>query len=87
MASELCPTRVSRKSVLQESPTEWRKYCARVSHKGVLQECLLQDSQIFWALVFEYVVAFGFVGSIRFFTKCFEELKEELFKLAPLIAL
>ena len=34
------------------------------SHKSVLQECLARVSKNVYAFVFEYVFAFGFVGSI-----------------------
>ena len=77
-----CPTRVSYKSVPQECPTRVSvtqgvpQECTRVSHKCSRQECVLQEcptrvsptrvSTIVWPFVFEYVFAFGFVGSIFF---------------------
>ena len=69
-----CPTRVSYKSVPQECPTRVSviqgvpQECTRVSHKGFPKECVLQEcpTNVFptRVFVFEYVFAFGFVGSI-----------------------
>ena len=63
---------MSYKSVLQEY--------TRVSHKGFRKDCVLQEcptkvsatrvSKIVWVFVFEYVFAFGFVGSILFPYDC-----------------
>ena len=60
------PLRVSPKNVLQERPT-------RVPNKSVRQECPTKVSptrvsKIVWAVVFEYVLAFGFAGSILFYS-------------------
>ena len=63
-----CPTRVTYKSVAHECPTSvsYRsasQECTRVSHKCVsyksVKNCL--------SVGFEYVFAFGFMGSILFY--------------------
>ena len=54
-----CSARASHKSVPQECPT-------RVSYKTFPQECPTRVSKIVWVFAFEYMSAFGFVGSILF---------------------
>ena len=53
------PTRVSQKCPTRLSDRVLRECCARVSPTRV--------SKIVWVFVFEYVFAFGFMGSILFF--------------------
>ena len=78
-----CPTRVSYKCVPQECPTRVNviqgvpQEYTRVSHKGFRKECILRECptkvsptrvpKIVSVCVFEYVFAFGFVGSSLFF--------------------
>ena len=65
-----CPARVSYKSVAQVATVSViqgvPQECTRVSHKGFRNECVLQEcpAKVSPTRVFEYVFAFGFVGSI-----------------------
>ena len=82
-----CPTRVFHKSVLQGVPQE----SASVSHKGFPKECVLQERpttvfptrvlKIVWVFVFEYVLAFGFVGSILFLFRCKPRILPKILKV------
>ena len=72
-----CPTR-AHKSVQQGFPQRMRP--TRVSHKSLSYKSV----KILWAFVFEYVFAFGFVGSSSFFAVCFRIFRFLFFLIAGL---
>ena len=61
-----CPTRVSYKSVLPFDKSVPQECPTRMSDKSAPKECPTRVSTILWALVFEYVFAFGFVRGFHF---------------------